>query len=118
MFTGLVSPARIPELIGAMDVVAHTSLREGLARVLPQALIAGVPVVSYDVDGAREVVLDGWTGYLVQPMAVRELAEAICKLLESKELREKMGRAGRELCAEMFREEKMVLEVEATYSAM
>ncbi len=35
-----------------MDIVVHASLREGLARVLPQALIAGKPVVSYDVDGA------------------------------------------------------------------
>ena len=39
---------------GAMDVVVHTSLREGLARVLPQALIAGKPVISYDVDGAAK----------------------------------------------------------------
>ncbi len=45
-----------PALIGAMDVLVHASLREGLARALPQALIAGKPVVSYDVDGAREVV--------------------------------------------------------------
>ena len=56
-FTGLVPPERIPELIAAMDIVVHASLREGLARVLPQALISGKPVVSYDVDGAREVVI-------------------------------------------------------------
>ena len=55
-FTGLVPPEEIPALIGAMDVLVHTSLREGLARALPQALIAGKPVVSFDVDGAREVV--------------------------------------------------------------
>ncbi len=66
-FTGLVPPERIPELIAAMDIVVHASLREGLARVLPQALIAGKPVVSYDVDGAREVVLPGETGYLLPP---------------------------------------------------
>ena len=35
-----------------MDIVVHASLREGLARVLPQALISGKPAVSYDVDGA------------------------------------------------------------------
>ena len=40
-FTGLVAPDEIPALIGAMDVVVHVSLREGLARALPQALIAG-----------------------------------------------------------------------------
>ncbi len=54
---GWCRPQRIPELVGAMDILVHVSLREGLARALPQALIAGKPVVSYDVDGAREVVI-------------------------------------------------------------
>jgi glycosyltransferase involved in cell wall biosynthesis len=53
VFTGLVPPRQVPELLGAMDIVVHASLREGLARVLPQALIAGKPIVTYDVDGAR-----------------------------------------------------------------
>ncbi len=117
IFTGLVPPARIPELLGALDVVVHTSLREGLARVLPQALIAGVPVVSYDVDGAREVVIDGETGFLVKPKAVHELADALCRLLASSDLRTRFGKRGRELCTERFRAEKMVEEVERVYSA-
>ena len=50
-FTGLVPPERVPFYLSAMDVLVHTSLREGLARTLPQALIAQRPVVSYDVDG-------------------------------------------------------------------
>ena len=69
-FVGLVPPDRIPELLAAMDAVVHPSLREGLARVLPQALLVGRPVISYDVDGAREVVLPE-TGVLLQP---RDLA--------------------------------------------
>ena len=52
VFTGLVVPDRIPELLNAVDAAVHPSLREGLARVLPQALIVGRPVVGYDVDGA------------------------------------------------------------------
>ena len=55
VFTGLVPPSEVPPLIGAMDALVHTSYREGLARALSQTLIAGRPVVSYDVDGAREV---------------------------------------------------------------
>ena len=51
-FAGLVPPEQIPAYLAAMDIVVHTSLREGLARVLPQALIAAKPVISYDVDGA------------------------------------------------------------------
>ncbi len=67
VFTGLVPPESIPRYLGAMDALVHTSLREGLARALPQALIAGKPVISYDIDGAREVIIDGETGYLLRP---------------------------------------------------
>ena len=66
ILTGLVPPDRIPELLNAVDAVIHPSLREGLARVLPQALLVGRPVISYDVDGAREVVLPE-TGILLPP---------------------------------------------------
>ena len=59
--------ATFPSYIGAMDMLVHASLREGLARALPQALIAGKPVVSYDIDGAREVAITGETGFLVPP---------------------------------------------------
>ena len=80
-FVGLVPPERVAEYIGAMDLVVHASLREGLARVLPQALIAARPVVSYDVDGAREVVLPGQTGYLLPPCSVQPLTAAISELV-------------------------------------
>ncbi len=79
-FTGLVPPEDIPPLIGAMDIVVHTSLREGLARVLPQALIAGKPVVSYDVDGAREVVITDETGILLPPLAWMNCRRPSCAL--------------------------------------
>jgi glycosyltransferase involved in cell wall biosynthesis len=52
VFAGLIGRERIPEVIAAMDVLVHTSLREGLARVLPQALAMGKPCVSFDIDGA------------------------------------------------------------------
>ena len=64
---GLVPPEEIPGLVAAMDIVVHTSLREGLARALVHGLLAGKPVVSFDIDGAKEVVLDEVTGYLVPP---------------------------------------------------
>lgn len=67
IFAGLVRPEEVPDYLGVMDVVVHLSRREGLARVLPQALAAGKPIVAYDCDGAREVCLDNETGFLVQP---------------------------------------------------
>lgn len=45
--------------------------------MLPQGLIAGKPVISYDVDGAKEVIISGETGYLLPPQSVAELSNAI-----------------------------------------
>jgi len=114
-FAGLVAPERIPAMIGAMDIAVHCSLREGLARVLPQALIAGRPIISYDVDGAREVVLDGVTGRLLPVRAVDELAEAIVALARDGDLRARLGAEGRRRCLDPFRTETMVRRLADLY---
>ncbi len=116
--TGLVPPERIPALLAAMDIVVHVSFREGLARVLPQALIAGKPVVSYDVDGAREVVLPEQTGILLPPKSVGLLAEALCRLAADEPLRRRMGAEGRRRFAEQFRHEHMTAEIRKLYERL
>ena len=115
VLTGLVPPTRIPELMSAMDIVVHTSQWEGLARVLPQGLIAGKPVISYDVGGAREVVIPGQTGYLLPRDAQAELARAILELAGDAVLRERLGAAGRALCQERFRHQTMTAQIEQVY---
>lgn len=117
-FAGLVPPERLPAWIGAMDVVVHTSLREGLARVLPQALLAGRPVVSYDIDGAGEVVQDGQTGFLIPPRDVKRLGETISRLVESASLRREFGDNGRQLCQDRFRHEGMTAEIRRVYQQL
>jgi glycosyltransferase involved in cell wall biosynthesis len=112
--TGLLEPARIPAVMAASDIVVHCSLREGLPRALPQAMLAGRPVVSYDVDGAPEVVNDR-TGILLPPREVTGLAEAIDRLAADAELRSRMGQAGRELCRRRFDWRVMVEQIEAQY---
>ena len=78
-----------------MDILVHTSLREGLARALPQALIAGIPVVSFDIDGAREVVRDGETGFLLAPRDIQGLAGALIRLAEDASLRKNSEKQGK-----------------------
>jgi len=114
--TGLVPPKRIPQLLAAMDIVVHASLREGLARVLPQALIAGKPVVSYDVDGAREVVIPQQTGFLLPPRSVEQMALALERLAADPDLRRRLGNEGRRRFAETFRHEHMTAELRALYT--
>ena len=118
VFAGLIDRTRIPEMISAMDVVVHTSLREGLARVLPQSLAMGKPCVSFDIDGAREVVIDDYTGYLVEAFDSVGLAEGVAKLLEDEELRQKFGENGRRHVDPNFRTEKMVADISDVYQML
>lgn len=113
-FVGLVPPERIPELLNAVDAVVHPSLREGLARVLPQALLVGRPVISYDVDGAREVVLPV-TGVLLPPRDVAGLGAAILRLAADPALRDAMGREGRRRFTHQFRHETMTDRIRSLY---
>lgn len=117
IFTGLVPPGRIPELIGAVDAVVHPSLREGLARVLPQSLIVGRPVISYDIDGAKEVVLPT-TGHLLKPQDLPALKTAIQDLADNPEKRAAMGAEGRRRFAHQFRSETMADELRGLYERL
>lgn len=118
IFTGLVPPERIPALVSAMDVLVHVSLREGLARALPQALIAGKPAISYDVDGAREVVIPGETGYLLPARAVQPLAEAVIQLAADEELRRRLGGQGRDRFTDRFRHQTMTAQIRSLYERL
>ena len=117
-FTGLVAPERIPSLIGAMDILVHTSLREGLARALPQGLISGKPVVSYDIDGAREVVIPDVTGYLIPPRRTDLLGEALSRLAQDASLRTRLGGEGSRRFTERFRHEFMTAEIRKLYARL
>lgn len=115
LFAGLVPASQVPTYLSAMDALVHASLREGLARVLPQALLAGKPVVSFDVDGAREVVVHGETGYLVPPKSVQGLVVSLCEMIENPQKAAAMAAKGRELCRERFRWQTMVGRLDALY---
>ncbi len=113
-FTGLVPPGRIPELLNAVDAVIHPSLREGLARVLPQSLLTGRPAISYDVDGAREVI-GPETGVLLRPRDLKGLADAVVRLAGDAALRDRMGATGRARCERLFRHETMSDQLHSLY---
>jgi glycosyltransferase involved in cell wall biosynthesis len=112
--TGLLPPERMPAVFHASDIVVHCSLREGLARTIPQAMLAARPVISFEIGGAGEVV-DSQTGILLAPGDAAGLRAAIEKLAGSPALRESLGAAGRERCRIMFDHNRMVDEIEKVY---
>ena len=113
-FTGLLPPGQIPLAIQSSDVLVHCSLREGLARTLPQAMLCGRPAISFDVDGAREVVNEN-TGRLVKPKNVNQLIDACAELIEDENLRKSLGEQGRESVKEKFAPDTMVDTIEEVY---
>jgi glycosyltransferase involved in cell wall biosynthesis len=116
-FTGLLGPEQIPLAIHASDILVHCSLREGLARVLPQAMLCAKPVVSFNIDGAKEVV-SRQTGFLVEPENVEQLTQACEELAASEKLRQKLGKAGRKFIKEKFAPETMVNTIESVYQKL
>ncbi len=117
-FTGLVSASEVPEHLAASDLLVHASLREGLPRAVPQALLTGTPVVAFDLDGAPEIVHHGETGLLVPPGDTAALSAAIARMINDTELRERTASAGRDLAARTFPAGKMVADIIALYDEL
>ena len=104
----------LPAVLKTIDIFVLPSWSEGFGRANLEAMAAGRPVVSTDVGGIPEVVIDGETGILVPPHDPGALAEAIIRLAEDENLRKQMGAAGRRR-AERFTIEQMVNGVVRVY---
>jgi glycosyltransferase involved in cell wall biosynthesis len=116
-FTGLLPPSQIPLAIQASDILVHCSLREGLARAIPQGMLCGKPAISFDVDGAREVVNNS-TGRLIRPKDVEQLVEASAELLANKSLRDQLGQSAQNFVKTKFAPETMVDTIESVYRSV
>lgn len=113
--TGLVPPHEIPRLLSGIDLLAHASRWEGLPRAVVQALLMEKPAVSFDIDGAPEVVLDGVTGRLAPLGDVAAFSAAMVHLAADTDRRATMGREGRLRCLDRFDHRNMVARLEALY---
>jgi glycosyltransferase involved in cell wall biosynthesis len=98
-----------------MDLLVHLSLREGLARALPQALAAGRPVIAYDTDGAKEVCLENETGILLRPGDLSGLTERLLRLAQDPALRQRLGYRGQQFVRERFGVQRMVDDLYQLY---
>ncbi len=116
-FTGLLQPDEIPLAIGSSDILVHCSLREGLARALPQAMLCGKPAIAFDLDGAREVVNEN-TGRLVEAENVDELTSACEELIKDADLRRGLGEFARESVKGKFAPDTMVDVIEKVYERL
>lgn len=92
----------IQALMADSDIVCHCSRFEPFGLVVVEAMRAGCAVVASDVDGPRESVRDGETGYLVEPGSPEKLAERVAMLLCDPGLRHELGTRASLHAAENF----------------
>lgn len=93
----------IPVLLASSDIfVFPSAYREGVPRVLLEAASMGLPIVTTDSPGCREVVENGLNGFLVPVRDPSALREAIFRLVEQPELRQRFGRLSRQRAIAQF----------------
>lgn len=105
----------MPEVLSQAHVVCLPSYREGLPKVLLEAMACGRPIVTTDAPGCREAVRHEDNGLLVPVKDAAALAEAIQRLIEDPALRRRLGARGRERAVAEFSQERVIDETLALY---
>jgi glycosyltransferase involved in cell wall biosynthesis len=97
------------KLLASVDMMVLPSYREGLPKSLIEAAACGLPLVTTNVPGCREVVTDGVDGLLVPARDAVALAAAMARLLDDKALAARLGQAARVKALAEF-DERIVIE--------
>jgi len=81
------------EMYAGMDILVQSSRRESMSNSVIEAMARGIPCVATDVGGTAEAIIDGQTGALVPPNDPAACAEAVCRLLDEPDRRERFADA-------------------------
>jgi glycosyltransferase involved in cell wall biosynthesis len=105
----------LAQLYCALDVFVSASHTESFGLAIAEAMATGTAVVATETEGARELIQSEQTGLLVPVADAAKLAHAVLRLLEDKELRERLGTKAQQAAAENFSLERMIAETEEVY---
>ncbi|MEK9569986.1 MAG: glycosyltransferase family 4 protein [Paracoccaceae bacterium] len=108
----------IPRLLEKIDVMCLPSYREGLPKSLIEAAACGLPIVTTDTPGCREVVRHGDNGFLVAVGDIQQLAEVLKQLIQDPEMRHRMGSSGAEIAAKEFSSDLVIAETLSLYEKL
>jgi glycosyltransferase involved in cell wall biosynthesis len=88
--------------VSQASIFVLPSYREGTPRSVLEAMAMGRPIITTDVPGCRETVVDGDNGLLVPPRNCEQLAQAMEQLIDDPQLRTEMGIRSMELCRSKY----------------
>ena len=108
----------VPELLARSQAFLLITNFEGFPRSILEAMRGGLPVVASDVDGVWESVLDGVTGFVVPRGDAERLGDCLRKLINSPDMRVRMGKAGRARYDDQFTFNRLVAQTMAVYESI
>jgi len=113
LFTGFQRGPKC--FLGIFDVIFYPTVMGSISMTLMEAMAIGIPVVTRDIGGNRELVVHGKTGYLFKDETPEELADLIIKLLKDSQKRKRMGVEARKRIVKYFNLKKWVTEMHQTF---
>lgn len=105
----------LQSVYASFNLFVLSSLREGLPNSILEAMALGLPVVTTDVAGAKELVVDGDTGFVVPQGDPEPMAQAMLQVLSNQETQRSMGQAGRLRIEQEFTFKKRLTRIEDLY---
>jgi glycosyltransferase involved in cell wall biosynthesis len=116
---GDLSISQVAAVVNQLDILVLPSLfPEGFGLTLLEGMAFAKPVIASDAGGPRDVVIPGVTGLLAPPGDAEALAQAVTSLLEDAQLREAMGKAGKQHLLENFSLEANIRAIESNYGCL
>jgi glycosyltransferase involved in cell wall biosynthesis len=108
----------VAELYNQSAIYFQPSLRESHGIAVEDAMIMGLPCVVSNAGGLPESVIDGKTGYVIDPYDMDTMVEKILNLMENENLRKSMGEAGKEQYKTKFSQERWIKEMKALHEQL
>jgi glycosyltransferase involved in cell wall biosynthesis len=106
----------IAKLLSISDIHVLTSLREGLPRVAVEASMMKVPTIAFEVEGIREIITDGESGYIVPQYNESMLSDKVNELINEKEKRKAFGEKAFEQVIKDWDSKVMIQQLRAVYN--
>ncbi|MEM9173561.1 MAG: glycosyltransferase family 4 protein [Pseudomonadota bacterium] len=104
---GRIPAPMVREKLSTAAMFVLPSFQENAPMVIAESMAAGVPVISSNLCGMPDMIDNGKTGLLIDPNNTRELADAMIRLLQSKEDRQRFSSAGKQSAIDAYHPEKV-----------
>ena len=108
----------VEHIYASMDLFVLTSLNEGTPVTILEAMAANIPVVSTDVGGVKDILLDNRNGLLCKSNDEKDMAEKILKIMNDKDLRTKVVKNGAEFVEQYYDYTRMVSNIDQLYTEL